>query len=354
MIRPVLLCGFLLFLTACRQAEIPSDPQVSSGSDIVRVCSQNLFRYGSKKRQKGSKKQLQFLADRILDAKCDLVGVQEVYGKTERTAEQNLAKLVSLLEKRSGNRYRQYLGRTHDSYIRNGFIMRAEVGTVLDVQHYFRTPLPRLRKNRGPAGRYARGPLALLVQLSGPSKQKLYVTTLHFKSMSNAYKDTSKTSFEGLRLQMAQGLREQVFEEVQAAGKDVVPVILGDRNSPQGSASAEVLEGRRRLSEFRSAACRIGDSFEAVCRNRKKQDPLLVGLFSYRRENWPGRYRGGSHKYKGRQELFDEILLRPQDLPLATREDGTLAVGFAGKFFKGSDHKLLWLELDFGGSESVS
>ena len=48
-----------------------------------------------------------------------------------------------------------------------------------------------------------------------------------------------------------------------------------------------------------------------------------------------------------RHLLIDEIYVWPQDLAAARRRSGRLAVGMEGEFFKGSDHKLVWVELNW-------
>ena len=81
----------------------------------------------------------------------------------------------------------------------------------------------------------------------------------------------------------------------------------------------------------------------ALCNNTRS--PSLVGLFGLRLERFPGKFPEGSHMYRGKEALLDEAFMPAEDLGLVTRSDNTLSIGYQGEYFKGSDHKLLYLEL---------
>ena len=310
----------------------------------VRICSQNLFRFGASRSRdpKKREKQKRAIVTRMKQAKCDVVATQELAGGTPERSKQILAELANALSERMGTPYSYYIGESHDRYIRNGFLLRDDLGKVHEVRQFYRMRLPRLRSGRSAARRYSRGPLGLLIQLP---KRRLFVVTMHFKSMRNSDRDSSGTKFEDRRLEMAAGLRESVLRAAAEYGPDVVPVVLGDRNSADDSASAAVLEGVRTLTDFTSSRCEVDEKLRADCGNTPERDYQLRGLFAYRKNQFPGRYRGGSFRYKKREQLIDEILLEPRHLKHVTRADGTIAIGFAGQFYKGSDHKLLWAEL---------
>ena len=69
-----------------------------------------------------------------------------------------------------------------------------------------------------------------------------------------------------------------------------------------------------------------------------------MGLFSIRYPEGSGE---GSYRYKGNPELIDEILVPSMDAWMYRSQQGAETIGFVGDFFVGSDHKLLWVELNW-------
>ncbi len=63
-------------------------------------------------------------------------------------------------------------------------------------------------------------------------------------------------------------------------------------------------------------------------------------------EGWPGQIGQGSYRYKGRYYLIDEIIVSPRAAPLFREGDGSYDLGFEGKLYRGSDHKLLWARMN--------
>ena len=321
---------------------------VAAAEDSLRICSQNIYRYGAKYRKFSNKrrqKQLGYLITRFKKANCDIIAIQELPGASYREAERILDDLAFELQRRSGEVFEAYIGKSHDRFIRNAFLVRKSLGKVEDVKQYYRVALPRLRKGYGRTNRFSRGPLGLFILTA--KGRNLFVVTMHFKSKRGAHKDPTGTKFEALRLEMAEGLRAIVTKEMKNLPSDTVLVVLGDRNTSAGSGSSEVLEGLRRLDDFSYHGCRLDKKLKADCGQLRRHSAQLIGLFTYRKSSNPRKYRAGSYRHKKREELIDEILVREKDLALFRRSDKTLAIGFGGQFYKGSDHKLLWANLDW-------
>ena len=343
----------------------------SSGSSFgtslpLRVCSQNIFRLGApdsapwnysrgasrgkkNSRPKDSKeKQRDYLVERMKRAQCDVVAMQEVPAGPDAQSDGIANELAEALGSAAGEPFRALLARGSDGHIKNGFLVRENAGRVISVGDLEQS-LPRLQRSPGPRGYFGRAPLVLLFEfkpaVDQPARRVLFIT-LHFKSRRNSSSDPTRTQFEALRLEMAEAIRTFALAEVSKHPGTAV-VVLGDRNSATDSGSADVLTGERELEDFRDGNCRIDQGLHAECDSMQGRPKALVGLFEYRNELFPQRYREGSFMYRKQQELIDEILVRPTDLPLVQGPDSTLAIGLEGEFYKGSDHRLLWAEFNW-------
>ena len=331
--------------------EVAAEPRAARAGVELRLCSQNLFRFNVRSKRPQSEKRAQqksFLVTRMLNAKCDVVAAQEVAGRDAEEAGRTLAELATELSERSGRNFSHYVGDANDRFIRNGFLIATDVGRVVRIQNYGSEYLPRLGK-LGPSGRYIRSPIGVQLEVpkrEGGKPRQFFILNIHSKSKARDSKDASGTKFELLRMEMAEGFREILARERRALPRDAVVVMVGDRNSDVGSASARILEGNLRLEDFRAGGgCRLDSRLEAECRGASARSPQLVGLFAHRRER--DRSHSGSIVFRGREELIDEIAIPPEQLPLVTDENGRLAIGFEGQFYKGSDHKLLHAAFDF-------
>ena len=170
---------------------------------------------------------------------------------------------------------------------------------------------------------------------------------MHFKSQRNGWKDPAKRNYESIRMEMASGLRSYAIEKASDYDESTL-LILGDRNNDIGAASVEVMTGELELKDFSAnSSCRVTKSLKPSCNGVSPREPKLIPLFEYRRENSSKRIKKprGSHKYKGKEHQLDEIYILPKDLPRVVRKTKQVAIGFEGQFYKGSDHKMLWVEL---------
>jgi hypothetical protein len=314
----------------------------------VRVCSQNLFRFGSEKFSRNKQKrekQKTFLVSRMKRAACDVIGVQEVSGESRWRAKGILQELADSLGERSGRKFSAHVGDSQDKYIRNGFIVADDLGKVVGFKSYWRESLPRIQK-RGRPRSFVRGPVSLEVVLAQPrfGIERLLLFSVHLKSKSNSWKDPTKTDFEVYRMESAQAVRRIALDAFAKRPKGTMLMLMGDRNSEESSASADVLEGRYLIADFHKD-CKLREKTEVDCVSQPNHRPELVGLFEARKQSDPQRYRKGSYRYKRRDTLIDEIYVLPEKLSMFRGENASWRIGFEGDYYKGSDHLLLWAEI---------
>jgi endonuclease/exonuclease/phosphatase family metal-dependent hydrolase len=308
------------------------------------LCTQNIHRWGEDKKAE-DRKTLQYLLQRISKANCDVVALQEIPAKSFKSSEKIVEDLAREVSTRLKSSYRGLVAKTNDRYISNGFLLRTSKVKILEEKHYYRYPLPALRRSFGAPNHFSRGPFGVLLEfLDGVEKRKIFVLTMHFKSRRNSFTDPMKTNYEGLRVEMSAALQTIAMEEAKNFNPDSL-IVLGDRNADELSASSDVLSGKREFADFRSGSCIIDSSFQADCNSSTQKELKLVGLLEkFKKATSEAK---GSLRYKGREFLYDEILIRPEDLEQAKDKYGHLMVGFEGEIGKGSDHRLLWVKLEF-------
>ena len=337
------LTALILLLPAFAAAE------ELSGDDLLTVCSQNLARFGEKNKKQNDAqkaKQLSYLVGRMRNAECDVVAVQEVIGDTKLTAANNLKQIAEALSERTGRSFVAIVGDGRDKFIRNGYLIDQDLLKILEVVSYDRDALPRYR-NLAPPNFFERAPFGVLLRpikrIKG-SKQ-IYLINNHFKSKAFAHKDPSGLEFELLRMQEAEAVREIVDKQLSKDQRDAVVVVLGDRNSGIDSASSAIIEGEYFLKDFMSENCLVEQNGHPRCVAAGAPLRILRGLFEFREQQFPGKYRGGSYRYRGHEEYLDEIFLRTSELDRVSDKHGKVRIGTEGDYFKGSDHKLVWADI---------
>lgn len=326
---------------------VDSRPQLNAVSlKTVRICSQNIFRYSERNKkwsQKKQERQARYLISRMHRADCDVVALQEVVGNTIREGQAVADDLAKQLSIRRGFPYVAIVAGSRTKFIRNAILYRQDVFSLEKKLDLSRKPLARIQHHRGATGHFARGPLFVHLRLRGSYQKEVpdfLIATMHFKSKLGGYRDGYGTDYEILRTEMAEVLRNEVVAYQRSIKHELVPVILGDRNSSPGSASALVLTGQRRLSEFQNNNCRLDEALRPRCKRSLRKPAEFVELFASKK----AAKTTGSHKYRGRETLIDEILIREKDRKRLIRANGSLAIGMQGQYFKGSDHKLLWAQ----------
>jgi endonuclease/exonuclease/phosphatase family metal-dependent hydrolase len=338
----VLIC--LLFIC---QFLVAGYAEAGALRSSIRVCSLNLHNFGKKeevaakgkgKSKKKSankqKEQLKFLVERVQKAKCDIVALQEVYGKSAKEARKNLKKFQTAVNSATNQEYVYHYAKTNDKFIRNGYIYKKKLGKVT-WKHLYRSPVPRLNDD-APSRRFPRGPLVMSIELSKQyftKARKLYLIDYHFKSKLSGWKDLSEFDFEVNRIETAEAVRKIAEEQDKQA--NTVVLFMGDRNSDTDSATDEVLSGKLELVDFKGM-CSIDKKYlSAHCAGYQKRAAKFIGMLAKRKGNDVAH----SYKYRDKEFLYDEIYISAKFAQLVKK------VGIVGVYGLGSDHLLVWAEV---------
>lgn len=312
-------------------------PGSALASVTVRVCTENLERVGKAsfgKHAESTPEQTAALVARFQEARCDVIAVQEVYGKSKEEGAETLERLSSALSRAAGEEFKSFVGESQFDEIRNGFILRSRLGRVLQLESPDEPDLPKLVPLER-SHRPTRLPLALVLDVAGAGQQ-LILVNIHLKSKVGSFKDPTGTEYETIRMESSEQARQFVKHEQQAVKHPGVTVILGDRNALPASASAAILSGSLRLKDFQlGGACRLNDQLEPACGERPGQPEEFVPIFTNQSSE-------GSDLYHGKQEMIDAVYL---DAAYFKERNGKIGSGIVGRFFVGSDHKLLWVDL---------
>lgn len=334
----VLFITFFCTAFCCTASFCTAFYSLAVAETTVRVCSQNLARVGKPpfgRKAESTEVQAENLIDRFLAAKCDVIAVQEVYGRNKGEAGKTLESLGKRLSAELQDNVQSFVGESEYDEIRNGFLVLSRVGKVLkqdsadDFSFKKLNPYQRTKKPTRP-------PFAIVLDVAGTSKTLLLVS-IHFKSKVGGYKDFTGTEFETVRIESADQARRFALDvEKEFKTEQTVAVILGDRNSRPKSATDIILSGGLSLEDFRSGgSCKIGSDLEPDCAKTVNRPLAFKPVFDFIRQ-------GGSEKHKGKEELIDDIYLESGYFDGA---GGKFKSGLEGNFFEGSDHKLLWVDL---------
>ena len=347
----------LVVTAAAVQAQVygPLNEEIDNrGKPELVVCTQNLQNYGCvncRSREVGGKEVA--LVKRFLSAGCDVIAVQELLGKTEEEAKQNLMFLGRALAARSGRSYEAVVGESNDSRIRQGYLVALDRAEVVNKVSYAKAELPKIAENQKQRF-FSRGPLELQVRvLAFDDSQPKLVTLVnfHFKSQSTkGGSDPSGLQFEPYRMEMAEALRRIVSaRHKQSLGSgETVLVLLGDRNSHFDTASARIMEGALFLSDFQGTA---------ACRLSKRGLPLCLGgtarrqrYFSVLTGDPQAKRLPGTIRYGDVFSWFDDIVLPAESLPFAWQHYAKAGDYSSGVIYEpktASDHALVWLRLNW-------
>jgi hypothetical protein len=329
-------------------------------ADLV-ICSQNLKLFGSFNsmsrsnptftRQKYDQK-VDDLVTRFMVAKCDVVAVQEVIGKTMADGESALDQLASRWRERSNRVFKVMTAPPSEGSMTNGFIVALDRATVIHALPYGRVQLPKIWSRQKPR-LFSRPPFE--VQLSVKARDSdvvkpVAVVNFHFKSKRGAQDDPTGLEWETYRMEMSEGLRrvlELRHKDAFASGESIL-VALGDRNSNFDVASARILEGSLALSSF-------GE--KGPCRLSKRGVPLCVAatesprrLFSVLTSNASVANYPGTYAYKGEYSWLDDIVMPAESLRYAWQtafSEGAYASGLVATPADASDHALVYVTLNW-------
>jgi predicted extracellular nuclease len=348
------------------ERSILTDSQLKVDSKLT-VCSQNLENFGEYQIALTRTPNLQrsqyitklaALVARFSTNSCDVIAVQEVLGADLSSAIKSANILADSLSRRANRNFKVVLGESSDKFIRVGFIYDTAKLKLQAITSYDRVELPRLLPEQKPRF-FIRAPLEAQFSVSlGGDKDKKLITliNIHFKSKANSMGDPARLDWETERMEMSEAIRRILISRYSNAITvgDPILIVLGDRNSHSDSASAKILEGRLKLSDFmRTGNCRISKSGVPLCKgeDREKSNDRSKGvkiLHSVLNMDPQVKLLEGTYSYKGKLSWIDDILLPNSALKFAQAKNGLLgdyAVGLDSSFPEASDHRLAWLEL---------
>ena len=337
---------------------VGDDPR---GEEELKLCSFNLNNFGSYKDVKLRIRlepeeyldKVNAITKRIVRAKCDVVAMQEILGKTEVIAEEALQALVEKLRRATNRIYEVRVGPSNDSRARVGYLVATDRAKVVNRVSYAKVELPKIDPKQR-VRLFARGPLELELLVyarDGSYPKKVTLINFHFKSKSTkGGLDPSGLDFEPYRMEMAEALRRIVevrHAEALKNGESLV-VLLGDRNSHKDAASARILEGALKLKDFqRNGDCRLSSRGVPLCKPKTAKPQRF---FSVLTANPKTKGLKGTMKYQGVYSWIDDIILPAESLPFAwdgPQTEGTYDTGVEYEPEYASDHALIWVSLNW-------
>jgi hypothetical protein len=303
-----------------------ADPR---GAPELTLCSQNLNNLGdlSLTRQRldlsmtaaGFAKKLNGLAARMIAGRCDVIAVQELLGRNDKAAKENIDRLAQALHSKTGRFFETLLGNTNDPLSRVGYLIAVDRAEVLAQVSYNRIELPKILPKERPRY-FLRGPLE--VQLSvrgrdGTQSKIVTVVNFHLKSKGGKERDPAELEWETYRMQMAEAVRRVVesrHERAFASGETLLAVV-GDRNSNFDAASNEILSGSLTLDDFKlKGGCRLSKRGIAFCEKSKHR---ALRLFSVLTNDPQLKNLTGTFHFRDVYSWLDDILVPQETLRFA-------------------------------------
>jgi hypothetical protein len=337
---------------------IGGDPR--GAADLV-ICSQNLKLFGTFDsmsrsnptftREKFNQK-VDDLVSRFLAAKCDVVAVQEVIGKTLADGEAALAQISARWRERSNRIFQVMTAPPSEGSMTNGFIVALDRANVIQSLPYGRVQLPKIWSRQKPR-LFSRPPFELQISVKARDSEvvkTISIVNFHFKSKRGGQDDPTGLEWETYRMEMSEGLRrvlEMRHKEAFASGESIL-VVLGDRNSNFDVASARILEGSLALSSFgEKGPCRLSKRGVPLC---VAESELPRRLFSVLTSNAGAVSYPGTFAYKGEYSWLDEVLMPAEGLRYAWQtafSEGLYASGVVSNPAGASDHSLVYVTLNW-------
>jgi predicted extracellular nuclease len=338
--------------------ETEDDPR---GEPEVVICNQNLGNFGalrdvqSRDASIDSNQLLNKQVDivkRFMKHGCDIIAVQEVLGRTPELAHQALKQLTDLLQKKTNRFFISVVGEGEDPLSRVAFLYARDKVSLLNTVIYNNVELPRLSPEDKPEF-FARAPLEVQFTTKpgvNPVQKIISLVNIHFKSKRAGRDDPAALEWETTRMVMAEAVRRIAINRHRKSISlgDSIVVILGDRNSSQFSASARILEGTLRLSNFQNdGGCRLSESGFPLCKANSSGPKDFISVLT----DDPGtRTQPGTFRYEGKYHWLDDILLPQESLRYAfARYDqpGRYDVGLVTEYPKASDHTMVYVKLNW-------
>lgn len=325
------------------------------------VCTQNLDNYGSMRsmarRLRGYSAddielKVQGLIERFIDAKCDVIAVQELLAPTEMAGTEILTEFAGRIKEKTNRVFIPVVGPSNDKAARLAFLVATDRAEILNKISYSRAELPKISPEQKPRN-FSRGPLEIEIRVKprdrGPSKI-IVLVNFHFKSKIFNSDDPVDLEWETARMEMAEAVRRIVVarhkKDYEKAKKLVV--LLGDRNSHFDSASAKLLEGSLTLADFQEEApCRLSKRGLPLC---KVHTAKPVEFSSALLNDPETRQLPGTYRYKDTVSWLDDILLPPQSLPFIKARHDDARNFDSGVLYKpeeASDHALAYIRFNW-------
>lgn len=344
--------------TSAYSGILEGDPR---GVADLTVCSQNLKLFGnlsavSKKNAKYTAKvheaKIEDLAERFASVKCDVIALQEIISKDEADGEQALKPLIERLKVITSRRYTARVGPPAEGGMGLGFLIAEDRATIVNTLAYARVELPKLVAKQRPR-MFSRTPLELQLSVKSRHDDQVKIVSIinfHMKSKRGGEGDPTGLEWETYRMEMAEAFRRilEVRHRQSFASSQSILVVLGDRNSNFDVASARILEGSLRLSDFQmGGGCRLSKRGFPACQVGVEKPRRLFSVLTGNRDVFA---LPGTFSYKGEYSWLDDILMPAESLPFAWQnptEDGRYASGVVYEPKGASDHAMVWMKLNW-------
>ena len=315
---------------------------INTKTSNLTLCAQNLYNLGKNFRDPEFRLQTKAISNRISTVDCDVVALQEVFGRSREIAERTIQVLIKTLQDEFDLTYESYIADTNHNLLRNGFLIKKDLAKNIQLDSLNTIPLLKYNVEQVDS-LFERGPARLnfSYQLNSNKQYTFSITTFHFKSRTHGYLDKTGFYFESDRLAMAETLRN--LTEVDKA--DFV-FLIGDRNSKPQTASAKVLEGALKLESFANGDCIItnaGYSYE--CQDLFLKQGNFIPLFYSEYQDEIDQATMGTSSFNGEKRLLDEILIRRDGLNILNKHDYSL--GLFEEYSEASDHAMTFIKIKF-------
>jgi hypothetical protein len=340
-----------------KKPPITDDPR---GKPDLTICSQNLNNFGTQKLTmarmsidaEAFAEKEKAIVDRIFKAKCDVIALQEVLSRTEEEGREALGELEKNLALKTGRHFSIEVGSSNDASIRNGFLIAKDRAEVLNTLSYSRVELPKISEKQKPR-LFLRSPLEIQITAKSLEEGKPKTITLinfHAKSKSGSAKDPTELEWETYRMEMSEAIRRIIevrHHESLISGENLL-VVLGDRNANFDMASAKIMDGSLRLSDFKADSfCRLSKRGVPICKAGAQSTQFLFSVFTSdpQLKSFPGTFI-----FEKVYSWLDDILLPADSLPFAWanyEKAGDYDSGVIYEPKAASDHALVYVRLNW-------
>ncbi len=340
-----------------RPISLLNDPR---GLPDLTICSQNLNNYGIKKlsmmklgitSEEYLAKQ-KAIAQRIVHTRCDVVALQEIVSRSEEEGKQALTELAEVVSLLGGRHFEVKVGSSNESTIRNGFMVAKDRADIINSLSYTKVELPKISDKQKPRF-FLRSPIEIQItarSLEDGSQKSLTLINFHSKSKSGSAKDPTELQWETYRMEMSEAIRRiiEVRHRKSLISPENLLVVMGDRNANFDMASAKILDGSLRLSDFKADSyCRLSKRGVPLCKPGAQSAQIL---FSVLTTDPHTKLLPGSYTFKKVYSWLDDILISSDALPFAWTNYDKAADYDSGVVYEpklASDHAMVYVRLNW-------